>query len=231
MSSASKPPSFVSSAEAALIDRVLAGDRACFYQLIQPHERAVFLAAMSVCRNEADAEEIAQEAMLRALAALATFRRQSKVSTWLIQITINEARMRFRKDRKHLYESTDAPGSPHDSSANLDYTPKDYADWREIPSEALARKELREALARALASLAPMYREVFILRDVQDLSIAETAAALDLPPATVKTRLLRARLQMRDALAPGLDGAWSLGETAWRKTRPWGPPPEGWKRK
>ncbi|MEO5936593.1 MAG: sigma factor [Terriglobales bacterium] len=78
MSSASKPQGFVSPAEAALLDRVLAGDRECFYQLIQPYERAVFLAAISVCRNPAEAEEIAQEAMLRALAALANFRRQSK---------------------------------------------------------------------------------------------------------------------------------------------------------
>jgi RNA polymerase sigma-70 factor, ECF subfamily len=232
MQSAPMPHAFVSPAEAALLDRVLAGDRESFYELIQPHERSVFMAAMSVVHNEADAEEIAQEAMLRALSALKSFRRESKFSTWLIQITINEARMRFRKDRKHLYESTDAPAFSSEAGASdVDYAPKDYADWREIPSEALARKELREAIARALASLAPMYREVFILRDVQKLSIAEASAALGVPSATVKTRLLRARLQLRDALAPGIDGAWSLGESTWRKVRPWGPPPEGWKRK
>jgi RNA polymerase sigma-70 factor, ECF subfamily len=230
MSTAPSSTPFVSAAEAALLDRVQAGERECFYELIQPYERAIFLAAMSVVHNEADAEEIAQEAMLRALTALAGFRRESKFSTWLIQITINEARMRLRKDRKQLYESTDAPAHAEDA-AEPDYRPKDYADWREIPSEALERKELREAIGRALASLAPKYREVFILRDVQKLNIAETAAALGVEPATVKTRLLRARLQMRDALAPGIDGAWSLGETAWKKTRPWGPPPPGWNAK
>ena len=219
MSTASSPQPFVPAEEAALIDRILAGDRECFYQLIQPHERAIFLAAMSVCRNEADAEEIAQEAMLRALTALATFRRESKFSTWLIQITINEARMRFRKERKHLYESTDASANPSDTEG--DYFPKDYADWREIPSEALARKELRNAIAKALATLAPKYREVFVLRDVQKLSVADTATALGLKEATVKVQLLRARLQMRDALAPGFDGSWSIGDATWKKVRPW----------
>lgn len=220
-------PQYLTPEESALIDRVLAGDREAFYPLVQPHERAVYLAALSVSRNEADAEEIAQEAMLRALKSLGSFRRESKFSTWLIQITVNEARMRLRKDRKHLYDSTDAPADPDEP----DYTPRDFADWREIPSEALERKELREALNRALASLAPKYRQVFILRDVQKLSIAETAAALGLKEATVKIQLLRARLQMRDALAPGIDGAWSLGESQWRKTRPWGPPPPDWRRK
>jgi len=227
---ASPGPQFVTDAEAALLDRVLAGERDCFYELIRPYERAIFVAAMSICRNEADAEEIVQEAMLRALTALPSFRRQSKFSTWLIQITINEARMRVRKDRKHLYESTDEPASPTEASSGLDYMPKDYADWREIPSEALERNELRVALQRALESLDPKYREVFMMRDVQKLSITETAAALGLKEATVKIRLLRARLQMRDALAPGIDGAWSLGENSYRKVRPWGPPPPNWRK-
>ena len=125
--------------------------------------------------------------------------------------------MRLRKGRKHLYESTDEPLS--DDSG--DYLPKDFADWREIPSEALQRKELREALQRAMQSLKPMYREVFVLRDVQNLNIDETAKILGISEASVKTRLLRARLQMRDALAPGYDGEWSLGETSWKKVRPW----------
>lgn len=225
---AASGPQFVTDAEAALLDRVLAGERECFYELIRPYERAIFMTAMSICRNEADAEEIAQEAMLRALTALPSFRRESKFSTWLIQITINEARMRVRKDRKHLYESTDEPEPA--AAAEGDYRPKDYADWREIPSEALERKELRTALQRALESLSPLYREVFIMRDVQKLSIAETAAALGLKEATVKIRLLRARLQMRDALAPGVDGAWALGENSYRKVRPWGPAPANWRK-
>ena len=102
-----------------------------------------------------------------------------------------------------------------------DYLPKDFADWRDIPSEALQRKELREALKRALAALDPKYREVLVLRDVQHVSIIETAKVLGITEASVKTRLLRARLQMRDALAPGIDGSWTTGRAEFKKVRPW----------
>ena len=100
-----------------------------------------------------------------------------------------------------------------------DYIPKDFADWREIPSEALEQRELREALTKALESLPEKYRTVLILRDVQHLSINETAQALGLSEANVKTRLSRARLQMRDALAPGFNGAWSRGRS-YERVRP-----------
>ncbi len=204
--------------EAAIIRLVLDGDTAAFYDLVRPYERAVFVAAMSVVHNEHDAEEVAQEAVLKAFVNLKSFRAESKFSTWLIQITINEARMKLRKDHAHLYESIDAPRSDNDGE---DYLPKDWADWREIPLETLKRKELRAALTRAIADLDPKYREVLILRDVEDFSIAETAAALNISEANVKTRLLRARLQVRDALAPGIDGSWTTGETGWKKVRPW----------
>jgi RNA polymerase sigma-70 factor, ECF subfamily len=204
-------------AEIALIERICKGEKELFYELIQPYERAVFVAARSVLDNEADAEEIAQEAVLKALKNLSGFRRESKFSTWLIQITINEARMRLRKDRRNLYESTDEGSMDSDG----EYRPKDYADWREIPSESLQRKELQIALNKAISSLSPKYREVFLMRDVQKLSITETAQALQITEASVKTRLLRARLQMRDALAPGIDGAWSVAEGNWKKVRPW----------
>jgi RNA polymerase sigma-70 factor (ECF subfamily) len=123
--------------------------------------------------------------------------------------------MKLRKDRRHLYESIEE-GRLGDEG---DYTPRDFADWREIPSEALEQKELRNALTKALDSLPEKYRTVLILRDVQHLSIAETAQVLGLSEANVKTRLCRARLQMRDALAPGFDGAWSQGRT-YEKVRP-----------
>jgi RNA polymerase sigma factor (sigma-70 family) len=105
------------------------------------------------------------------------------------------------------------------SKTTRDYIPKDFADWREIPSEALEQRELREALTKALESRPEKYRTVLILRDVQHLSINETAKALGLSEANVKTRLSRARLQMRDALAPGFDGAWSRGRS-YEKVRP-----------
>ena len=213
----SSRPQVAPEAEAALIQRICNGEKELFYELVQPYERAIYVAAHSILQNESDAEEVAQEAVLKAFSYLKSFRAEAKFSTWLIQITINEARMRVRKNRAHLYESVDEAKTDDEG----EYFPKDYADWREIPSEALERKELRETLQRAVAALEPKYREVLIARDVQDMSIADTAVALGISEANVKTRLLRARLQLRDALAPGLDGAWSLGETAWKKVRPW----------
>jgi RNA polymerase sigma-70 factor, ECF subfamily len=101
------------------------------------------------------------------------------------------------------------------------YVPRDFADWREIPSEALQTKELRQALSRALASLAPKHREVFVLRDVHHFTIEETAKVLGIAKSAVKIRLLRARLQMHDALAPGMDGSWSSGRRDYEQVRPW----------
>jgi RNA polymerase sigma-70 factor (ECF subfamily) len=203
------------STETTLIRRVLNGDSDAFFDLVRPYERAVFVAAISLVKNDADAEDVAQEAILKAFKNLARFRQEAKFSTWLIQIAINEAKMRLRKDRRHLYESIEEGRLGDDG----DYTPRDFADWREIPSEALEQKELRKALTSALDSLPEKYRTVLILRDVQHLSITETAQALGLSEANVKTRLSRARLQMRDAMAPGFDGAWSRGKT-YDKVRP-----------
>jgi RNA polymerase sigma-70 factor, ECF subfamily len=190
--------------ERELIEGVLAGKKDLFYELIRPYERGVFLAAASILGNDADAEDAAQEAFLKAYRNLARFRQESKFSTWLIQIAINDAKMKLRKDRRHLYEAIDAG----QETSEGDYMPTDFADWREIPSEALEQSELREALNKALSSLPEKYRTVLILRDVQQMSIAETAKALGISQENVKTRTSRARLQMRDRLAPGWDGAW-----------------------
>ena len=162
------------------------------------------LAKRLVAAAEAEAEKRASR-----------FRQEAKFSTWLIQICINEAKMKLPKDRRHLYESIEE-GQQNDEG---DYIPKDFADWREIPSEALEQKELRKALSQALDSLPEKYRTVLILRDVQHLSINETAKVLGLSEANVKTRLCRARLQMRDALAPGFIGAWSRRRT-YEKVQP-----------
>jgi RNA polymerase sigma-70 factor (ECF subfamily) len=203
--------------ETALIQRVIQGDAEAFYELVRPYERSIFMAARSILQNDTDAEDVAQEAVVKAFANLSRFRGESKFSTWLIQITINEARMKLRKERRKLHESL----NDQREDVEGDYIPRDFADWREIPSEALQKKELRTALARALVSLAPKYREVFVLRDVQHVSIADTAKALGITEASVKTRLLRARLQMRDALAPGIDGSWASGRQEYEKVRPW----------
>jgi len=213
--SAPKPHLEVSEAE--LIRRVCQGDKEAFYGLVRPCEKAVYVAAVSILNNPADAEEVAQEAVLKAFSRLTQFRGEARFSTWLIQITINEARLKLRKDRRHLYESVDEQRTDEEG----EYCPKDFADWREVPSEALQRKELREALKRGIAALSPKYREILILRDVQHLSTEETARVLGITEGSVKTRLLRARLQMRDALAPGVDGSWSTGKAEYQKARPW----------
>src|SRR6266700_126284 len=202
--------------EADLIARIKGGEHEVFYELIEPYQRSVYASAYSVLGNPTDAEDAAQEAFLKALKHIDQFRAEAKFSTWLVQIAINEARLRVRKDRKGLYSSIDEGTQSEDG----EYFPIDYADWREIPSETLQRKELKDALQRALEELKPTYREVLVLRDIEHLSIAETAEALNITEASVKTRLLRARLMMRDGLAPGFDGSWSLGSPTYKKVRP-----------
>jgi RNA polymerase sigma-70 factor (ECF subfamily) len=211
------PKPYLDATEAEVIQRVCEGDKEAFYGLVRPYERAVYTAAVLILNNPADAEEVAQEAVLKAFSNLARFRGEAKFSTWLIQITINEARMRLRKDRRHLYESVDEQQTDKEG----EYFPKDFADWREIPSETLQRKELGQALKAAIAALPLKFREVLILRDIQNRSTEETAQILGITQGNVKTRLLRARLQVRDALAPGIDGSWSGGESRYRKVRPW----------
>ena len=203
--------------EAALMARVRSGDHEAFYELVRPHERSIYLAALSIVHNDADAEEVIQETILKAFKAIGRFREEAKFSTWIFQIAINESRMKLRKDRRHLYDSLDEPVKGEEQG---DYIPCDFADWREIPSEALDNARLREALTKALASLSPKYRQVLVLRDIEHLNVAETAKVIGISEAAVKTRLLRARLQMRDALAPGFDGAWKKGRE-YEKVRPW----------
>lgn len=211
-----KPVPAATSHELELIDRVQRGENQLFYELVRPYERRVFAAAMAILRNESDAEDVAQEAMLKALRAIRQFRADARFSTWLIQITVNEALMRRRKDRNGVMETID---DRRDDES--DYAPRDFADWREIPSEALERKEVRQRLAHALASLDRKYREVFVLRDMEQLNIQETADALGISIASVKTRLLRARLMLRDLLAAGWEQGWFSRLPFEKGTKPW----------
>jgi len=203
--------------EEALIRRIRDGEHDLFYELIQPYERRVYFAAFAILRNQADAEDVAQEAALKALKNIRQFRAESRFSTWLIQITVNEARMWRRKHHAHTMESIAGRGD--DGQGN--YTPRDFADWREIPSETLERKEIREKLNEALAELGEIYRDVFVLRDMHHLSIEETSQALGISTASVKTRLLRARLMLRDLLSPGLGGSWNTRLSFEKGVKPW----------
>ncbi len=185
--------------EEVLIRRILKGQRDVFLELVRPYQRTVYATLISILGSKEDAEDVAQDALLKALTRLSQFRRESAFGTWLIQIAINEAKMRKRKLRNgrtiSLTESDSADGV---------YVPREFADWREIPSEALERTEVREALVKALTLLEEHYRLTFILRDVNELSITETANVLGISRGAVKTRLHRARLMLRDILSPGL---------------------------
>ena len=202
--------------EQELIQRVQRGENELFYELVRPYERRVFAAAMAILRHESDAEDVAQEAMLKALANIRQFRAEARFSTWLIQITVNEALMRRRRERTVVME-----GIEDRRDEDSDYIPREFADWREIPSEALERKEVRQKLGEALASLDRKYREVFMLRDMEQLNIQETAEALGISVASVKTRLLRARLMLRDLLASGWEHGWFSRVPFEKGNKPW----------
>src|SRR5271157_6134202 len=128
--------------EQDLIARVQRGQNELFYELVRPYERRVYATALAILRNESDAEDAAQEAMLKAFANIRQFRAEARFSTWLIQITVNEALMRRRRERTVPMEGIDDR-----REQESDYAPRDFADWREIPSEALERQEVRQRLA------------------------------------------------------------------------------------
>lgn len=180
--------------ENRLIESVLGGRNEDFHELIAPYRRGVYLTAHEILQVEADAEEVAQEAFLKAFRALRSFRGESQFSTWLYRIAVNEARMKLRKRREVPLETF----FPDDDGEDSDYTPAMLKDWREIPSEALLREETRRMVQESIAALPEMYREVLTLRDVNEKNIAETSEILGISIGNTKVRLLRARLMLRD---------------------------------
>jgi RNA polymerase sigma-70 factor (ECF subfamily) len=188
--------------EAQIIASIVAGNTHLFHDLIRPHERSVYAMALSLLHNEADAEDVAQEAFLKAFRNLRNFRGESKFSTWLISITLNEARGRLRSKKNVKLESLDEPREGEGTVA-----PALLRDWREIPSEALERQEIRQMLQQAITDLPLIYREVFLLRDVEDLSVNQSAEALGISVASVKVRLHRARMMLQKKLVPQLKKA------------------------
>lgn len=185
-----------------MIASILAGETQLYHELIRPYERSVYMMALSYMKNEADAEDVAQEAFLKAFHHLAGFRSEAKFSTWLVGIALNEARSRLRREGAVRMESIDdtLEEGGHVSPAVL-------RDWREVPSEALERKEVRQILQKAITSLPEKYREVFLLRDVEELNVVETAAVLSISVGNVKVRLHRARIMLQKQLTPLLRNA------------------------
>jgi len=186
--------------EIGLIARILAGEKELFHELIRPYERMVYLTLFSIVKNATEAEDGAQEAVISAYRHLSSFRGEAKFSTWLTTIAINEGRKRLRKAKSAAEESIDEQIQGQEG----EYTPAALTDWREIPLEALERKELREALRVAVAELPDIYREVFTLRDLEELNVEETAEALGINAGAVKVRLHRARMMLQKRLVPFL---------------------------
>ncbi|MGH9413168.1 MAG: sigma-70 family RNA polymerase sigma factor [Terriglobales bacterium] len=182
-----------------LVRQSCAGDRGAFDALVLRYERRLFRTALGICGNSADAEDVVQETFLRAFEHLDQFRGDAKFQTWLTQIVLNTARMKLRKNHGHLWESLDEPQMTSEGAM-----PREVAEWRENPEQKLGREEAAALLAQALHRLPAGYREVVVLRDIELLSTQETADLLGLSVANVKTRLLRARLQLRDRLAAAM---------------------------
>jgi RNA polymerase sigma-70 factor, ECF subfamily len=182
-----------------MIIAVLAGEIQLYHELIRPYERSVYVMALSYMKNEADAEDVSQEAFIRAFRKLESFRAESKFSTWLISITINEARTRLRRQALVRMEPLDE--HPDEDKG---ISPALLRDWREIPSEAVERAEVRNLIRLAVEQLPDIYRQVFLMRDVEELTINETAEALNISIPSVKVRLHRARMRLQKQLAPQL---------------------------
>jgi RNA polymerase sigma-70 factor (ECF subfamily) len=184
--------------EPEIIATILGGEIQLYHELIRPYERSVYLMALSYMKNEADAEDVAQEAIVRGFRKLSSFRAESKFSTWLISITINEARTRLRRQALVRMESLDQLDEDKGISPAL------LRDWRELPSEAIERDEVRNLIQQAVAQLPDVYRQVYLLRDVEELTTSETAETLNISVPSVKVRLHRARMMLQKQLAPQL---------------------------
>ena len=207
------------SAEPLLIQRILAGERDLFHDLIRPYERGAFVLAYSILRNPDDAEEIVQQAMLNIFSHLAQLSERDKFKQWAMRVVENEAKMYRRKRRQHFYQSIDQNWAA--ASEEKPFYPKQFADWRDLPSDTVEQKEVREAVAQALAVVPDIYREVFVLRDIQHLDVAETAEVLGIGEGAVKTRLHRARLMLRESLTPIFAKPRVSIWERWKGSNPW----------
>lgn len=185
--------------EQELIASILAGQRDNFHLLIRPYERQIYRTALALVKNEAEAEDVVQEAVLKAYRKLGNFRGDARFSTWLIAITLNEARGRLRKERRTVFDSLDER-----SDESGDYTPAVLTDWREVPLAVLERQEVRALVQQAVSELPETYREIVTLRDVEELSVNDTATLLGISVSLVKVRLHRARMMLQRKLVPQL---------------------------
>jgi RNA polymerase sigma-70 factor (ECF subfamily) len=181
--------------EMALVHAAKGGDVQAFEELVRRYDRNVFRIAQHITHNREDAEDVVQDAFLKAYENLNLFQGQSKFYTWLVRIAVNEALMKLRRLKPGRTVSLD-----EDVKTEEDSLPREVADWSPNPEQQYSQAELKEILTRTIQGLPMSFRTVFVLRDVEGLSTEETAEALELSVPAVKSRLLRARLQLRERL-------------------------------
>jgi RNA polymerase sigma-70 factor (ECF subfamily) len=181
--------------ESVLVAQARDGEMQAFSSLVRRYEGKIFRLAMHITQNREDAEDVLQETFLKAYEHLEQFKGDSKFYTWIVRIAVNQALMKLRRRRTDKTVSMDET-----IDTGEDTVVREIAAWDEDPEQRFSREEIGEILDGAIESLEPIYRSVFMLRDVEDLSTEETAEALGLSVPAVKSRLLRARLQLREKL-------------------------------
>ena len=191
----STAPPIENNEEQGLVERARAGDAQAFTTLVEKYERKIYRLAKHITQNDEDAEDVLQESFLKAYSNLGNFQMQSKFYTWLVRIAVNEALMKLRKRKSDRTVSLD---EPHETDE--DTVTREIAVWDDDPEKRYSQEELKEILDRAVDSLKPGFRTVFVLRDIEELSTEETAETLGISIPAVKSRLLRARLQLRERL-------------------------------
>jgi RNA polymerase sigma-70 factor, ECF subfamily len=187
---------FAEHPDIALVERAKAGDSAAFEQLVRQYDRQIYRTALHITQNREDAEDITQDVFFKAFQKLEQFQGNSKFSTWLVRIAVNESLMRLRRRKTSKTVSMD-----QDVETEEGAIPRDFAEWRPNPEQIFSQSELGDILRKTIAGLPPGFRTVFTLRDIENLSTEETAEALGLSVPAVKSRLLRARLQLRERLS------------------------------
>jgi RNA polymerase sigma-70 factor, ECF subfamily len=183
--------------ETALIERLQAGDKSACAECIEIHSPGIYRLALRLMQNEAEAEDVMQETFMNAFKAIDKFEGRSELGTWLYRIAYNVAMMRLRKPQQYIL-SVEETLSEEEGTI----IPKQLFDWCCLPEEDFASDEVQSKLEQAIQALPEKYKSVFVLRELEELSTEETAVALDITPSTVKVRLHRARLQLREHLTP-----------------------------
>ena len=181
--------------DAALVARAQAGDQGAFAALVNEYSRKIYRLAKNITQNDEDAEDVLQESFLKAYEHLSGFQGASKFYTWIVRIAVNESLMKLRKRKGDRFVSLDEP-----VETGEDMVKREIAVWEDNPEQRYSREEMQRILDEAVESLKPDFRTVFMLRDIEELSTEETAEALGISVPAVKSRLLRARLALREKL-------------------------------